>query len=53
MNQVNKGKKNYIQPKIEVIQVEMEGCIAAGPVSLNPISNSENKQFMEKLKIIK
>ncbi|WP_293925492.1 hypothetical protein [Sphingobacterium sp. UBA6320] len=52
MNQDNKRKKKYIQPKIEMILIEMENCLAAGPICLFPVSSHENKNLIE-LKIIK
>lgn len=52
MNQNKKRKKNYMSPKLEVIQVELESCFNSEPLCLTSINNDENKHLLEKLKVI-
>lgn len=52
MNQKKNKIKNYIPPKIELIQIEMESCVAAGPIIILPVNAFEITDLLEKPKVV-
>lgn len=52
MNRKKSKKKIYMPPKIELIQVEMESCLATGPIVISPVNVYEITDLVEKSKVI-